>query len=98
VAYAIKRTFEIDPPLSVSADTVKALQDGLASSWGVLEASVVGDFTGDTLVGLRVEMLVEAPDGSKAGGVARRAIREAGQLAGLPERSFRVTSGSGREV
>ena len=98
MAYVIKRTFEIDPPLSVNADTVKALQDGLASSWGVLEASVVGDFTGDTLVGLRVEMTVEAPEGSKAGAVARRALRETGESAGLPERSFRVTSGSGRGV
>ena len=98
MTYAIKRTFEINPPLSVNADTVKALQDGLASSWAVLEASVVGNFTSDTLVGLRVEMTVEARDGSEAGAVARRAIREAGQSAGLPERSFRVTSGSGREV
>ena len=98
MAYAIERTFEIDPPPSVGADTVKALQDGLASSRGVLEASVVGDFIGDTLVGIRVEMTVEAPDGSKARTVARRAIREAGQSADLPERSFRVTSGSGREV
>ena len=96
MAYAIKRTFEIDPPLSISADTVKALQGGLASSVGRAGSLCRRGLQRRSLVGLRVEMTVETR--GKAGAVAHRAIREAGQSAGLPERSFRVTSGWGREV
>jgi hypothetical protein len=98
MAYAIKRTFEIDPPVTLSGGTVRAIQDEIASSPGVVQVSVRGDLTGDALVGLQVEIVVEATDSGKAGRLARQAIRDAIRSMGLSERSFRVTSGSGREL
>jgi hypothetical protein len=97
MAYAIKRTFELDPPATVSG-TVKAIQDAIASFGGVLEVSVRGELSGDGLVGLQVEIVVVANDSTKAGALARQAIRDAIRWTGLSERSFRLTSGSGREV
>jgi transcriptional regulator with XRE-family HTH domain len=98
MAYAIKRTFEVDPAATVSGGTVRAIQDEIAASSGVVEVSVRGDFTGDALVGLQVEVAVEASDSGRAGRLARQATRDAIRSVGLSERSFRVTSGSGREV
>ena len=98
MAYAIKRWYEIDPPATVSADTMTVFRDEMTSTRGVLEASVVGDFADDTLVGLRVELTIEATDAHTAGSLARQAIHGAIRSVGLREGSFRVTAGSGREV
>jgi hypothetical protein len=98
VAYEITRTYEIDPPGTVSPGTVRFLQHELASSRGVLEVSVEGDITKDVLAGLRVEVVVDAEDPGDAGDLARRAIRDALRSAGIGGGSLRVTSGSGRKV
>ena len=98
MVYAIKRWYEIDPPATVSTDTLSVLQEQIASYPGVMEISFDGALTGDALVGLRVELMIEAPDASKAGSLARQAIHGGIRSAGLREGCFRVTAGSGREV
>jgi len=96
--YAIKRWYEIDPPATVSPDTLSVFQDEVASYPGVMEVSFDGSHTGDALVGLRVELTIEATDAHNAGSLARQAIHKAIRSVGLREGSFRVTAGSGREV
>ena len=98
MAYAIKRTFDVDPPETVSGGTVRTIQDGIAASRRVREVSVRGDLTGDALARLQVAVVVDAADSGKAGRLARQAIRDAIRSTRLSVRSFRVTSGSGREV
>jgi hypothetical protein len=96
--YAIKRWYEIDPPATLSADTMSDFQDEVAAYPGVMEVSFDGSLTGDALVGLRVELTIEATDANNAGSLARQAIHGAIRSVGLREGSFRVTAGSGREV
>ena len=88
MAHAIRRTFELDPPATVSGGTVRAIQDEIASSWGVLEVSLRGDLTSDALVGLQIEVLVGATDGAQGGNLARKAILQAILSAGLSRRSL----------
>ena len=98
MAYAIKRWYEVDPPATVGADTLRVVQDEVTSAPSVLEAIVAGQCADDTLVGLRVELTIEATDAHKAGSLARQAIHGAIRSVGLREGSFRVTAGSGRAV
>jgi hypothetical protein len=60
MAYLIRKTFSIDPPLSGAHELLRMLQEKIAAARGVLEVSVVGHITGDALEGLQVDIVVDA--------------------------------------